>query len=112
METSLRLRTLLECFLAVPIWVRQQAWSRFFTSLAANPEPHFIASTRAELLHSYIDTQLRLGLEPEHKDVLQRYRLEIAGYHQRFLEVAAEEQFERLEGVFEWIRLNLGPWPV
>src|SRR6202044_2142948 len=82
-------------------------WNRFFTSLAANPEPHFIASTRAELLHSYIDTQLRLGLEPEHKDVLQRYRLEIAGYHQRFLEVAAEEQFERLEGVFEWIRLNL-----
>ena len=86
-------------------------WNRFFASVVANPEPHFLASARAELLHSYIDIQLRLGLEPEHKEVLQVYRLEIAGYHQRLLEVAPEGQFELLEGVFEWIRLNLGPWP-
>jgi TPR repeat protein len=87
-------------------------WNRFFSSLAASPEPRFLASTRGELLHSYIDTQLRLGLEPQHKDVLQLYRLEIAGHHQRLLEVAVKRQFERLEGVSNWIRLNLGPWPV
>jgi TPR repeat protein len=86
-------------------------WNRFFAALAANPEPRFVASTRAELLHSYIDTQVKLGLEPGHKDVLQLYRLEIAGHHQQLLEVAAEGRFERLEGVSEWILLNLGPWP-
>jgi TPR repeat protein len=86
-------------------------WNRFFTSLEASPEPRFLACTRAELLHSYIDTQLRLGLEPE-QDILRIHRLEIAGYHQRLLEVAVEKNFERLQGVSEWIRLNLGPWPV
>jgi TPR repeat protein len=87
-------------------------WSRFFAALAANPEPRFVVSTPGELLHSYIDTQLRLGLEPAHKDVLQLHRLEIVGHHQRFLEVAVEGQFQRLEDVSEWIRVNLGPWPV
>jgi TPR repeat protein len=85
--------------------------NRFFAALAANPEPRFVASSRPELLHSYIDTQLKLGLEPEHKDVLQLYRLEIAGHHQRLLEVGVEERFESLEHVSEWILLNLGPWP-
>jgi TPR repeat protein len=87
-------------------------WSRFFAALAANPEARFVASTRGELLHSYIDTQLRLGLEPAHKDVLQLHRLEIVGRHQRLLEVVVEGQFQRLEGVSEWVRQNLGPWPV
>jgi TPR repeat protein len=39
-------------------------WSCFFSALADNPEPRFVASTRGELLHSYTDTQLGLGNRP------------------------------------------------
>ena len=84
-------------------------WRRFFVALAENPEPGFFAATRGELLHDYIATQLRLGLDPAHRDMLQLYRLEIAGHHQLTLEKADGTQIKRLERVSKWIELNLGP---
>jgi TPR repeat protein len=90
----------------------QAAWQGFFVALAANPEPGFFAATRGELLHNYIETQLRLGLEPGQMDALRRYRLEIVGHQQRLLETAADDRVDRLEGISKWVELNLGPWPV
>jgi hypothetical protein len=90
----------------------EDAWRKFFAALAANPEPGFFAASRGELLHDYIATQLRLGLDPQHKTTLLRYRLEIVGHHQRKLERVPAEHFERLRGVSKWVELNLGPWPV
>ena len=90
----------------------EDAWNKFFVALAAKPEPGFLAATRGELLHDYIATQLRLGLDPQHKATLLRYQLEIVGHHQRRLEHAPAEHFERLRGISKWVELNLGPWPV
>jgi TPR repeat protein len=59
------------------------AWGKFFAALAASPEPTFLAASRGELLHSYIATQLRLGLAPGHAEALHQYRTEIVGHHQR-----------------------------
>ena len=47
-------------------------WDRFFKKLEANPEHAFIVAERGELLHDYITTQLQLGFEPEHMEVLRR----------------------------------------
>lgn len=85
-------------------------WKRFFQALEANPDPGFKAASRGELLHSYIKTQTRHGLEPEFVDILQMYRVEIAAHHQRVLEHATGE-LESLEGTSMWIEANLGPWP-
>lgn len=87
-------------------------WDRFFAKLDTIPEHGFRAAGRGELLHDYISTQLRLGLEPGHMDVLRRYRIEIAGHHQQLLEHSAVENLDRLGGAMNWITLNLGPWPV
>jgi hypothetical protein len=40
-------------------------------------------------------TQLQLGFEPEHMEVLQ-HRIEIAGHHRRLLEHASDDELERL----------------
>jgi TPR repeat protein len=90
----------------------EELWSRFFEKLCANPNHGFVAASSGELLHDYIVDQLRLGLEPGHKEVLQLYRLEIAGFHQRLLEHANIDNLDRLGGAMKWIELNLGPWPV
>ena len=90
-----------------------ELWKRFFKSLDANPDPGFKAANRGELLHDYIKTQIKFGLEPEHLDSSQAILvLEIAGHHQRVLEHAIEGQLDSLNGVFMWIEANLGPWPV
>ncbi len=86
-------------------------WNRFLTALDANPEPGFLAASRGELLHMYIATQLRLGLDPAHRDTLKRYRREIAAHHQQMLEHTHDHNLERMKGVAEWLKLNLGPWP-
>ena len=91
--------------------VRQQAeavWGRFFAALDSNLEPDFLAASRGELLYDYITTQLRLGLEPAHRNRLRAHRLEIIGHHQRLLEQTADERLERLEGVSSWMTSNLG----
>ena len=87
-------------------------WDRFFAKLEAAPEHAFIVAGRGELLHDYIITQLRLGFEPGHMEVLRRYRVEIAGHHQRLLEHAPVDTLDRLGGVMKWIEINLGPWPI
>ena len=71
-------------------------WDRFFAKLKANPEHAFIVAQRGELLHDYITTQLQLGFEPEHKEVLQQHRVEIAGHHQRVREDAPADKLDRL----------------
>ena len=87
-------------------------WDRFFAKLDAIPEDGFRAAGRGELLHDYITTQLRLGLEPGHREVLQRYRMEVAGHHQHLLEHARVDSLDRLDGTMTWIKSNLGPWPI
>jgi TPR repeat protein len=87
-------------------------WNRFFAKLKANPEHPFIVAGRGELLHDYITTQLQLGFEPEHMEVLRQHRVEIAGHHQRTLEHAPDDKLERLSGAMKWIEMNLGPWPI
>jgi hypothetical protein len=87
-------------------------WSRFFAKLETIHEHEFLAAGRGELLHDYIVSQLRLGLEPGHIEVLRRHRIEIAGFHQQILEHAGVDGLDRLSGVLKWIELNLGPWPV
>jgi TPR repeat protein len=57
-------------------------WDRFFAKLDATPQYAFNVAGRGELLHDYITTQLQLGFEPAHMEVLRRYRVEIAGHHQ------------------------------
>ena len=89
-----------------------QLWKRFFRALSAKPDPGFKSAGRGELLYDYIKTQVRLGLEPGHLDVLKRYRLEIVGHYQRLLEHASAGQLDSLEGVSKWIEANLGPWPI
>ena len=87
-------------------------WDRFFAKLGAIPKHAFIAAGRGELLHEYITTQLQLGFEPRHMEVLRRHRVEIAGHHQRLLEHAPADKLDRLGGAMSWIELNLGPWPI
>lgn len=87
-------------------------WDRFFAKLKANPEHAFIVAGRGELLHDYITTQLQLGFEPEHLEVLRKHRVEIAGHHQRLLEHAPVDKLDRLGGAMKWIEMNLGPWPI
>jgi TPR repeat protein len=87
-------------------------WGRFFENFNTNPDASFKSASRGELLHDYIKTQLRLGLEPQHLRTLKQYRLEIVGHHQQMLEYAAERQFGTLEEISNWIKLNLGPWPI
>jgi TPR repeat protein len=87
-------------------------WDRFFAKLKADPEHAFIVAGRGELLHDYITTQLQLGFEPEHMEVLRQHRVEIAGHHQRLLEHAPDDKLDRLGGAMKWIETNLGPWPI
>jgi hypothetical protein len=87
-------------------------WDRFFARLKVNPEHASLVAGRGELLHDYITTQLQLGFEPEHMEVLRPHRVEIAGHHQRLLEHAPVDKLDRLGGAMKWIELNLGPWPI
>lgn len=89
----------------------EKLWASFFAALTANSQAIFPCANRGELLHDYIWSQLRVGLEPQHRDLLQ-YRLEIAAHHQQLLEHSSTDELERLGGVFRWIELNLGPWPI
>jgi hypothetical protein len=56
-------------------------WGQFFAKLETSPEHAFLVVERGELLHDYITTQLQLGFEPAHMEVLRRHRVEIAGHH-------------------------------
>src|SRR3984893_3727080 len=53
----------------------QALWDRFIAALEANPDPGFLAATPGELLHQYIATQLRNGLDPKHAPTLRQYRV-------------------------------------
>lgn len=86
-------------------------WGRFFAKFEAMPEDAFRVAGRGELLHDYITTQLQLGFEPGHMELLRRHRIEIAGHHQRLLEHAPADRRDRLGGTMKWIEMNLGPWP-
>jgi TPR repeat protein len=87
-------------------------WDRFFEKLEANHEYAFIVASRGELLHDYITTQLQLGFEPAHMEVLRRYRVEIASHYQQLLEHAPGDKLDRLCATMTWIEMNLGPWPI
>jgi TPR repeat protein len=87
-------------------------WDRFFAKVKANPEHAFTVAGRGELLHDYITSQLRLGFEPEHMEVLRQHRVEIASHHQQLLEHAPVDKLDSLGGAMKWIEMNLGPWPV
>ncbi len=87
-------------------------WDRFFEKLEAAPQHAFNVAGRGELLHDYITTQLQLGFEPSHMEVLRRHRVEIAGHHQLLLEHAPVDRLDRLGAVMKWMELNLGPWSV
>ena len=98
-----------------PLCVQKNAvWppDRFFAKLEANPEHAFIVAGRGELLHDYITTELLLGFEPEHLEVLRQHRVEIAGHHQRLLEHASADRLDPLGVAMKWIEMNLGPWPI
>lgn len=86
-------------------------WNLFFIAFESNPDATFQVASRGELLHDYIAAQLRLGFEPEHLGILERYRLEIVGHHQQLLEHASEQALDIHEPVSKWMETNLGPWP-
>jgi TPR repeat protein len=92
--------------------IAEALWDRFFARLEARTEHGSIVAGRGELLHDYITTQLQLGFEPRHLEVLRRHRVEIAGHHQRLLEHAAVDKLDRLRAAMTWIEINLGPWPI
>ena len=87
-------------------------WDRFFKKLKANPEHASVVAGRGELLHDYMTTQLQLGFEPEHMEVLRQHRVEIAGHHQLLLEHVPADRLDRLRATMTWIEMNLGPWPI
>ena len=87
-------------------------WGRFFAVLNVRPEPGFVSSSRGELLHDYVMSQLRLGFEPGYIQTLKRYRIEIVQHHQQLLEHPTNQSLERLKAASKWIELNLGPWPL
>ena len=90
-----------------------ELWLRFFKALKSSPEAEFKSSSRGELLCKYIQTQISLGLEPQHLKTLQTHRIEIVGHYQRVLEhPMGDEQLNRLKGLSMWIENNLGPWPI
>jgi TPR repeat protein len=89
--------------------IAQGLWDRFFSALEANPEPGFLAATPGELLHQYIATCLRVGLDPQHADTLRKYRVAIIGYHQQLLEHTTDTELDRMEIVSKWMYLHLGP---
>lgn len=79
-------------------------WEKFIAALEATPNPGFLSATPGELLHKYIETQLRLGCDPQHLATLQRHRIAIIGYHQQVLEHATgDEQLNSLESVSDWM---------
>ena len=85
-------------------------WDQFIAALEKTPESGFLAATPAELLHQYIGTQLRLGLNPQHLAILRQYRVAIIAYHQQVLEhTTADEQLNYLERISNWMHLHLGP---
>jgi TPR repeat protein len=90
----------------------QALWDRFISSLEATPKPGFLAATPGELLHKYIATQLRLGLDPKHAATLRQHRTAIIGYHQQLLEHTSDDKsLDRLKAISTWMHLHLGPWP-
>ena len=73
-------------------------WKRFFAALEVNADPGLSCASRGELLHDYIATQLRLGLDPGHKEMLNRYRIEIVAHHQQMLEHAFDDVKPKAHG--------------
>jgi hypothetical protein len=83
-------------------------WARFFHRLSDCPKPKFLSETPGELIHSYLETQLRLGLAPKYLNVIRRHRLDLIGYHQRLLEQPiSAARLDHIELVGEWMRSNL-----
>src|SRR4051794_5566662 len=83
-------------------------WRKFFQALRADPQPSFLAAGPGELIHAYIETQLRLGLIPGYLPLIRDYRDEVICHHQQRLEHAVSaEQLDRLAAVAEWIKANL-----
>lgn len=86
-------------------------WNRFLISFDRIPECHFVTATRGQLLYRYIESQLRLGFEPSHIALLRTHRIEIASYHQLILDHISDAKRIQSDATFQWILLNLGPWP-
>ena len=79
-------------------------WDRFFAALDAASSWPFAAASAGEILHRYIEEQLRIGAEPKHLDTLKRHRSDVMAYHQNVLEHArGEERLRRFGAVSGWI---------
>jgi TPR repeat protein len=53
-------------------------WDRFFVALDGASSWPFAATSAGEILHRYIEEQLRLGAEPKHLEALKRHRIDAA----------------------------------
>lgn len=79
-------------------------WARCFAALDGASEWPLAAASVGEILHRYIEEQLRAGAEPKHLAMLRRHRSDIIAYHQNVLEHAqAEERLNRLNAVSAWL---------
>lgn len=81
---------------------------RFFAALDAASSWPFTAASVGEILHRYIEEQLRLGADPKHLDTLKRHRSDVITYHQNVLEHArGEESLRRLGAVAAWLSSSM-----
>jgi TPR repeat protein len=79
-------------------------WDRFFAAFDVASSWPFAAASVGEILHRYIEEQLRLGAEPKHVDTLKRHRIDVMAHHQNVLEHArGEDRLMRLGAVSAWI---------
>jgi Sel1 repeat len=82
----------------------QRFWGRFFGQLRGDPDPNFVAESVGGLIHSYIRAQLRMGTEPDHRDIIRDHWQEIVSYHQKVLEHGhSDEGLDQLEQVGNWL---------
>jgi TPR repeat protein len=85
-----------------------RSWSKFFAILELNPKHEFVADTPGGLIHDYIESQLRLGVEPNYIQTIRQFRNDVVARNQQLLEHASSpNRLERIGAVTDWLIANL-----
>jgi hypothetical protein len=83
-------------------------WDRFFEELASADTHDLGPDEPATSIHAYIFSKLARSEQPTLFPVMIRYRSELVGYIQRYLEHATDErQLEVMQAMIEWVAKNL-----
>jgi len=60
------------------------------------------------LIHDYIESQLRLGVEPNYIQTIRQFRNDVVARNQQLLEHASSpNRLERIGAVTDWLIANL-----